>query len=143
MDLQMREATVADAPVLTDLSRQLGYPMTVRELEHNLAIILQHKNEQIFVACMDGMVIGWIHVVIRLTLESGSFAEICGLVVDQSARSKGIGAKLVESASGWCRSNGEQKLRLRTNRVRTEAHRFYERLGFREIKEQKVYLIEL
>ena len=52
---------------------------------------------------------------------------------------KGIGADLVAAAQKWLQARGIGSLRVRCNAVRDRAHRFYERLGFRLTKSQKVF----
>ncbi len=45
-------------------------------------------------------------------------------------RSGGIGARLVAHAMDLARARGASSLELASNKRRTDAHRFYERLGF-------------
>jgi hypothetical protein len=58
------------------------------------------------------------------------------------------GAKALENClSKWQNNGGKEKgndkLRLRCNIKRTETHLFYQRLGFKEAKQQKVFEIEI
>ncbi len=53
------------------------------------------------------------------------------MVVDAAHRGVGVGAALMARAEDWAREHGYNELRLRTNIVRTLAHRFYLRLGYR------------
>jgi PhnO protein len=50
-----------------------------------------------------------------------------------------VGKLLLEAAVGWAAEQGYGKLRVRSNVVREEAHRFYEREGFQRIKTQAVF----
>jgi GNAT superfamily N-acetyltransferase len=88
-------------------------------------------------------IVGWIHVFQTTRLESGSFCEIGGLVVDDQYRRKGIGKLLIQHIKPWCLSKGNPALRVRCNTKRKEAHEFYFQLGFNENKEQKVFEINL
>jgi hypothetical protein len=45
---------------------------------------------------------------------------------------------LVERAAVWAREQGLARLRVRSRSERRDAHRFYERLGFRRSKQQQV-----
>jgi GNAT superfamily N-acetyltransferase len=76
-------------------------------------------------------------------LESNPFVEVGGLVVDENYRSKGIGKKLVEQIKQWCVEKHISTLRVRSQVKRKEAHQFYLANGFTEIKEQKVFQINL
>ncbi len=138
-NLQVREAKKEDAGVLNDLSRQLGYPRTLEETKRHLDAILSNDTETVFVVTDNGTVIAWMHIFYTIRLESGSFCELGGLVVDEQYRGRGIGKILVEKAMEWTASRSAPVLRLRSNVIRGDAHRFYRRLGFTESKEQKVF----
>jgi len=60
-------------------------------------------------------------------------------VIDENYRKQGIGKLLVNKAREWTKEKHIDKLRVRCNRNRTEAHQFYHALGFTELKEQKVF----
>jgi GNAT superfamily N-acetyltransferase len=63
-------------------------------------------------------------------------------VIHQDFRAKGIGKLLIDEVKHWAKEKGINKLSLRCNVKRTEAHLFYEHLGFKEIKQQKNFVIE-
>lgn len=131
----IRSATPADAAALAALSGQLGYPSTPSQIAARLAALAE-AGDAVRVAEVDGQAAGWIHAGGRRLLESEPYAEIAGLVVDEAHRGQGIGHRLVEAALDWARERGFAEIRVRSNTVRTEAHRFYEGLGFRRIKTQ-------
>ncbi len=141
--MQIRQAQIADLPVLKDLTEQLGYPLSEIEISRNLQSILANNEEVIFVMAENDKPIAWIHIFHTIRLESGSFCEIGGLVVDAHYRNKGIGKILIEKAIEWTKQRNIPLLRLRSNVIRKDAHRFYFRLGFQEKKEQKVLEIKL
>ncbi|MFZ1081362.1 MAG: GNAT family N-acetyltransferase, partial [Candidatus Kryptoniota bacterium] len=94
----IRQATLADADRITELCVQLGYKATCENVLHRIQKIMDKGDTVVFVAEEDGFVNGWIQAAIKATIESGEFAEITGLVVDESARGKGIGKSLVRKA---------------------------------------------
>ncbi len=143
MELIIREARESDIFSLTDLTHQLGYPLPEKELRNNLEAVTRNKNEIIYVMADAGKVIAWIHIFHAIRLESGSFAELGGLVVDHHYRGKGIGKLLLEKAGEWCRSMSIKVLKLRSNIIRKDAHRFYLGYGFSEIKDQKVFEMKI
>lgn len=140
---RLRPAIVLDAPVLADLATQLGYPSTAEEMEARLRGVLSREDEAVFVAEEEGDVIGWGHVGWRLLLESDPFAELLGLVVDARHRSRGVGARLVEEAERWAVARGLSTIRVRSNVIREDAHRFYLRSGYRLSKRQAVFTKDL
>jgi hypothetical protein len=50
---------------------------------------------------------------------------------------------MVAAAEAWVLERGLAMLRLKTNAARKDAHRFYERMGFENVKEQIVYVKKL
>ena len=69
--------------------------------------------------------------------------EINGLVIDENYRGKGIGKLLIERVMQWAKEKGNANLSLHCNVRRTDAHKFYEHLGFKEVKQQKNFAIEI
>ena len=132
-----------DAAEITGLSHQLGYLITIPETEQNISMILENKDHDAFVAVHEDKVIGWIGLSHAIQLESPPSCEIRGLVVDEKYRGTGVGKMLIEKAKQWSIGKGKDKLRLRCNVKRTEAHLFYRHLGFKETKEQKVFEIKI
>ena len=134
----IRDAQISDAATLAALAGELGYPTTPAEMEHRLGVLCSDPRHKIFVAERDGLM-GWIHVALIDTLESESFAEIRGLVVTEVHRGSGIGAQLVAAAEQWANIKKCNRIRVRTNIVRVEAHAFYKKLGYESKKTQDVF----
>jgi GNAT superfamily N-acetyltransferase len=137
--LTLRPATLSDAAAIAALNGELGYPTAAEEMAPRLASLLDVSGQAVLVAADDGGVIAWIHVSVVETIESGAFAEIRGLVVTAAHRSRGVGARLVAAAEGWARERGLTRIRVRSNMTRERTHAFYERLGYRTTKTQKVF----
>jgi len=135
--------TLEHAKDVQRLSGQLGYPMSIRDIQSNIRELMITRDHVAFVALWNEKVVGWIHAFRGLLLESNPFIEIGGLVIDEDHRGKGIGKELVEKIKEWCLEKGFQTLRVRSNIKRIEAHKFYLNLGFTEIKEQKVFQMQL
>lgn len=65
-----------------------------------------------------------------LSLTAARRAQIEGVRVRPDLRGQGIGAALIRDAETRARAAGCTLLQFTTNRSRTDAHRFYDRLGF-------------
>jgi GNAT superfamily N-acetyltransferase len=141
-DLEIRAADAPDADALVELCRQLGYPVSADDVRAHLAASDQAR-PGVFVGLRAGRVVGWVELTTRRALESGSWAEITGLVVDEGTRSQGVGGQLVAFARIWARDRGLTRLRVRTNLVRERTARFYERQGFVLAKQQRVFDLPL
>jgi GNAT superfamily N-acetyltransferase len=124
----VRRAVANDAAELARLSGQLGYAATACEIAGRLEDLQRSLDNDVLVACApDGTLVGWIDLALTWHLQSGKSAEIGGLVVAEGWRSQGIGRLLVREAEKWARERGLNKIRVRSNVKRTDAHRFYER----------------
>jgi GNAT superfamily N-acetyltransferase len=137
--LLVRTATIQDAESLAELSCQLGYPAHAEDMLKRLAQIERRDENAVYVAEVSGKVIGWVHIMARDLLESGRYAEIGGLVVDELRRGQGAGQALMNKAEEWAREHQCREIVVRSNVIRTAAHRFYERIGYRVTKSQKVF----
>jgi GNAT superfamily N-acetyltransferase len=136
----IRKAGPADTKALVELSAQLGYELTSRQVAAELKRISSDKSAEVFVAEMPGRgVVGWIQFFEQVALAGGHRIEIAGLVVDDSSRGTGIGRALMSLAEARARKLGCSCVYLRTNVKRAAAHIFYERLGYTHIKTQKAY----
>lgn len=62
-----------------------------------------------------------------------SCAEIQKLYLTDAAKGKGLGRMLMETAEGFARNRGYQRLYLETHSDLKAAIRLYEKLGFKEI----------
>ncbi len=136
----LRPLRPSDAAALVPLCEQLGYPATAEQLERRVRALGASDDHGLLGAVgRSGALIGWIHVQGHRTLAAEPYAEITGLVVDERCRSAGVGQGLVAGAEAWARAHGYTVVRVRSNVVRSDAHRFYERLGYRRQKSQHVF----
>lgn len=65
-----------------------------------------------------------------LSLRAARRAQVESVRVAADLRGRGIGALLMADAEARARAAGCRLIQLTTNRTRTDAHRFYDRLGF-------------
>lgn len=86
------------------------------------------------VAEREGAVVGCLQMTLipGLSNQGADLALIEGVRVDTSLRSQGVGAQLIEWALDTARARGCRAVELFTHKTRTDAHRFYDRLGFEQ-----------
>ena len=138
--IRIREMRAEDAGAVAQLTTQLGYSRNTPEIAGWIAQLTPDQAEQAaFVACMGDNVVGWIEVSIERRLQTAPFAMIGGLVVSDGIRSQGIGRLLCERAERWTWDQGLETLRVTSRSTRPDAHRFYLRDGYREVKTSLVF----
>ena len=138
--VKIRRARQSDAARIAELSGQLGYPTTAREMGVRLKLALQEKNGACFVAeARENGVVGWAHVSVTPLLEVERRAELNGLVMDEKVRSQGAGWRLLQAAEEWARKKRCKGMSVRSNVLRERAHGFYERHGYEHYKTQKAF----
>jgi len=112
---------------------QLGYPTSSDEMKVRLAAILPDSNYMTFVAEYQKEVIGVIGVgVFRYYEKNGTYGRLLALVVDEKQKGHGIGASLVAEGERWLKEWGVSSIIVNSGKQRKDAHRFYERHGFKE-----------
>jgi GNAT superfamily N-acetyltransferase len=137
--LSIREVAASDAAAVAVLGGEPGYPQTAETIRTSIEALSRRTDHAIFVACESGEVVGWIEVGIAHHLVAEVRAEIGGLVVASEARSRGIGGKLVAHAERWAVKQGVKVILVRSRIAREDAHRFYRRAGYEQIKTSAVF----
>ncbi|MEO8457229.1 MAG: GNAT family N-acetyltransferase [Chloroflexota bacterium] len=138
---KIREAKEADLPQVVALLAQLAPDVPDREdlgsplpYEYHLTMrrIEETPGLHIFVLEERKKVLGTLALIIvpNLSHRATPFAIIENMVVHEKARSKGYGELLIKHAVEEARKAGCYKVSLTSGKRRTEAHRFYERVGF-------------
>lgn len=89
-------------------------------------------NEFLAVAERDGEVVGTLQLTYLpgLSRQGGTRAQIEGVRVRATERGTGLGSQLITWAVDQARERGCVLVQLTTDTTRTDAHRFYEQLGF-------------
>ena len=109
---------------------QLGYAVTPGEVAERLAA-MQAECRGVLDAELNGMVVGCLSTsVMRVLHRPAPVGRISMMVVDEALRGRGIGAALVRAAEDALAEQGCYMVEVTSNLRRTEAHRFYERLGY-------------
>lgn len=93
--------------------------------------LLDAEGRIVLVAELDGAVVGCLTTsVMRVLHRPAPVGRISMMVVDEAVRSRGIGAVLVRAAEEALAGQGCYMVEVTSHVRRTEAHRFYERLGY-------------
>ena len=139
MTLSIRTAQAQDALAIARLLGQLGYPQQVSATRRALQRLRAQPGCWVWVAQRDGVLLGLMQLAEVAGLAEADYLEIRSLVVDAGARSQGIGAQLLARAQQWAQQQGIARVRVRCNRQREAAQRFYRSHRFVAVKVQTVF----
>jgi len=132
----MREASEEDLESVLRVYRESGIDsgqnLSAAESAAILKRIEQYPNYKVFAAEIDGQIVGTFALLIVDNLSHkgtrSGLVEAVGVL--PSFQGKGIGKEMMQFAMNRCRDHGCYKMMLSSNETRTNAHKFYESLGF-------------
>jgi GNAT superfamily N-acetyltransferase len=95
------------------------------------------RNSELVVAEEGGRVVGSFQMTIltHLSYRGSRSAQLENVHVAAGQRGRGVGREMIAWAIARARRLGCARVQLTTNKIRKDAHRFYERLGFRSTHE--------
>lgn len=138
--ITFRHAQAADLPILIAMlaDDQLGQTRESASLPLDpsylaaFAAIESDPNQQLIVAVSDNQIVGSLQLTFIPGLaRRGAWRGLIEAVrVAAAHRNAGIGQQLFDWAIAQCKARGCQLVQLTTDKTRTDAHRFYQRLGF-------------
>ena len=140
MQINVRAASRDDCSGITHLTNQPGYPSTEEKICEIMDLVLSHKDHQVFIAEIENSIVGYIHLIQSMRIGSNPFVEIAAFIIDESSRGGGVGSSLIEKSQKWATGKGLADIRIRSNIIRQEAHKFFQNRGFQNIKTQEVFL---
>lgn len=99
--------------------------------------IERDPRSELVVAEEGGRVVGCFQLttLTHLSFRGSKSLQIENVHVTPALRSRGIGKRMMEWAIARAREQGCSWVQLTTNKARKDAHRFYERLGFKATHE--------
>ena len=119
---------------LLDLYKQLNpedniiNEITIKNILENI----KNQNIKYFVAKENGNIVAscYICIIPNLTRGGKSIGFIENVITDIKYRKKGIGKKIMENAINYGKEQDCYKIILQSGKERTDAHKFYESMGF-------------
>jgi len=125
-------AILEDAPAVSRLLGQLGYEVGPSEAAARLDALARSFVDPVLVAIEEsGAVLGVVALHwARMLFHGAQIARITTLVVDDQARRRGVGRRLVEAGAAAAQTAGCDAIELTTALRRSDAQAFYRSLGF-------------
>jgi GNAT superfamily N-acetyltransferase len=129
-EVAIRSARPSDAPALSVLLGELGYPASARTIEERLRALLD-AGEVILVATLQDEPVALVTTHVTPVLHRPTaVGRLTALVVSERVRGQGVGRVLVEAAERTLAERGCELIEVTSNQSRTDAHAFFERLGY-------------
>ncbi|MBL1286053.1 Predicted N-acetyltransferase YhbS [Streptomyces sp. LamerLS-316] len=137
-DLDIRPAVSADIPAIVamladdPLGAQRESPDDLDPYLAAFRRLVDDPNQHLTVAVRQGKVVGTLQLTIvpGLSRRGATRSIVEGVRVHADERGSGLGTQLIQWAVDESRRQGCQLVQLTSDATRTDAHRFYERLGF-------------
>lgn len=132
--MQIRQATEADTREILKLQTQIYRTDKIADnAESDLKKQLKDSSCKVLVVEDEGKIIatGVIYI-IQVPVRARPYALLEGIVVDENIRGKGIGTKFFDEIIAICKYLNCYKILFTSGTDRTEAHKFYEKLGFKK-----------
>lgn len=138
MTLSLRSARPTDLPAVLELLAQdaIGsvseLPGVTERQRAAFAEILDDPNADLVVGELAGRLVctATVNYLRGLSHDGGLVCQIEAVRTADDLRGQGIGGTLIASVVAQARERGCVRVQLTSNRQRTRAHAFYERLGF-------------
>lgn len=140
-NLVFRQATRADLPSIVRMladdelgSQRECYEDPLPESYYSaFERIEKDPNHELIVAEQGGQVIGTLHLIFlpSISFQGGLRSQVESVRVDKRLQSQGIGSRMMKWTIERARQRGAHVMQLTSHKTRVDAHRFYERLGFK------------
>lgn len=139
--VRFRQATRADLPSIVRMLADDDLGSQRERVENPLPAsyysafeqINNDPNHELIVAERNREVIGTLHLMFlpSVSFQGGLRAQVESVRVDKRLQSQGIGSEMMKWAMERAKQRGAHVVQLTTHKTRVNAHRFYERLGFK------------
>ena len=124
--MHIRKAKLSDAPFISKLLAQLGYPGIDKQLAEKKIEIHTSEGYHLFVAEVNNQVVGFIALHwFELMHWEGKMGRMTAFCVDENFRSQGVGKQLLNASEEFLKAKGCVKFEVTSNARRTRTHGFY------------------
>lgn len=137
----IRAAEPQDSGQIATLLTELGYPATEEFVMHRLTAISPRPDAKVLVADFDANVVGLVCLqIIPLFHLAEPLARITTLVIHSNLKRHGIGRRLIAEAERLAWEYGCDRLEITSGDHRTDAHAFYEAVGYEQVNRRFIKL---
>ena len=139
----LRNLLLTDVESLSQINEQaLGYSFSTEKTAQQLVKLIQDSHH-FFIGFEDvksHQLLGYVHAEVYQSLYSDPGFNVLALAVLPDQQGKGIGKILLQGLEEEAKRRGYAFIRLNSADYRTEAHAFYEHVGYSSDKLQKRFI---
>lgn len=134
LEMQIRTATPADINQILSLQTQIYRTEKIADsAKEALEKQLADETSEVMVAEDSGKIVGTGTIYyIEVAIRARPYAFLEGFVVNKNMRGRGIGTALLKEAADHARAKNCYKILFTSGTDRTDAHKLYEKLGFKK-----------
>lgn len=127
----IRQVELMDYIAIHELNcQEMGYEFPLHSTKVKINALMANSSNQIFVAIMNEMVVGYIHANNYDTLYAPHMKNNMGIAVNADYKQQGIGKALLQAVETWAMDSGATGVRLVSGSTKKEAHIFYRHCGY-------------
>lgn len=143
----IKKANQTNLDEVCNLAMKLWPDNNRSELRTEFEELLDSKKDIVYVAVVQGVYVGFIHLSLRFDYVEGSRSSpvgyIEGIYVDENYRNRGISRKLVEAGEQWAKSLGCSEMASDTELTNVESQQFHKKIGFKEAGRIVAYIKDI
>jgi len=140
----IRNLKIQDAEKLQVINKeQLGYDFPIDLTKSQLTKLLNDSKHHFFLGFEDDnskKILGYVHAEVYESIYSRPLFNVLALAVSKESEKQGIGKKLMHALENEARNRQYEAIRLNSGMIRKEAHKFYEKIGYDNNKNQKRFI---
>lgn len=137
MNYLIREAVESNAESIWKLNQnEMGYHFPLDATKEKLLKLMKSNDYRIYVAVVNGDVVGYVHANSYDLLYAPHMKNILGIAVNVEYQHNGIGKALLLQVERWALDEGAAGVRLVSGASRHGSHEFYHKCGYSGDKEQ-------
>jgi GNAT superfamily N-acetyltransferase len=127
----VRDARGADSDAIAGLIGELGYPAAGGDVRRRMRAHVSRDGGRLLVAESDGAVVAFASIhFLPLIHPEQPLCRITAFVVSSHVRRLGVGRVLAGAIEAIAREGGCARVEVTSNDRRTDAHAFYQGLGY-------------
>lgn len=145
--MKIREVRAAELPALVRMAQQLFHETDEESLEEEFLTILASEKDQVFLALVKEIPIGFLHMSLRHDYVEGAtdypVGYMEGIYVEPDYRKQKVASELVRAGEQWAREKGCTEIASDAECENVLSHTFHKMVGYHMISKTVHFIKEL